>query len=157
MVAASLALYVGVARPRSSVASALEARLERMEVEQADRRERIDRQASTAERVRDLVHRSTQETTSLATIRRKVLAALSRGGLESVRLDVAEARPPAAASVKVEATGGFLDLVALSTRLTGPDVGLVLERATFKRARQPAETGGTTDVVVEGSVLGRVR
>jgi hypothetical protein len=157
MVAASLALYVGVAQPRSSTAATLEARIERMTAEQAGLRERIDRHASTAEQARDLLRRSSTETTSLATIRRRVLAALSDNRIEDVRLDVAEARPPGAANVKVEATGGFLNLVALSTRLSGPEVGVVLTRVTLERARQAPEAGGGTEMTVEGIVLGRVR
>jgi hypothetical protein len=151
---AAAALYLGVAGPRARSAAALAERYQRLREEHRTLGASLDRQNRTRQRAAALIRRSAETSTSLAAVRRRVLAALTDARLSGVRLSVASARPPAFASVKIEAEGRFLDLISLSARLAAVDAGLVLGRVVLSPSRRAAETSDGTRIAVEAFVLG---
>lgn len=157
LVLCAAALWLGIVEPATRRAGALADDYRRARTEQARRRtllERVERQVRQRERAAALLASAHAAQPGLAAVRRRVLAATTGVSLSSLRLDVRATRPPAAAALKVEARGRFLDLVALTTRLVRPGSGVALERVRLTPDSSRGEPGSYATLSLEGDALG---
>jgi hypothetical protein len=86
-----------------------------------------------------------------ARLRQSVLEAMRGLPLSGVHLSVTRASAPLAATMSLQAQGGFPEIVKLSGRLVRPGAGLVLETVRFS----PAGNGGISMAAAGVSLEGR--
>jgi hypothetical protein len=154
MLLAALALYVVVAQPRRQAADSAAGALRRAEASRAEvheRLERVERRLPGSAAAAALLGRRSGRPADPSAVRREVLDAVAQVPVRDVRLKVDPGKAADTVSVRVEARGRFLDLVALSTRLAHPDLGLALERVTLA---PPSGPSPGAQLVVEATALG---
>jgi hypothetical protein len=157
LVLCAAALWLGIVQPETRRAGALADDYRRARNEQARQHtqlERLERQIRQRERAATLLGSADAARPGLAAVRRRVLAATTGVALSALRLDVRAALPPAAATLKVEASGRFLDLVALTTQLVRPGSGVVLESVRLAPDTSRGEQGSNATLSLEGDALG---
>jgi hypothetical protein len=151
---AAIALYVGLAYPQRQAAQSASAALLRVQASHEAirmRLARLEHPAGRQARAAALLASAAMARGTPSAVRRDVLAALAQFPVSGVRLDVAAKTTSEPVAVRLEAQGGFLDLVALSSRLAHPDLALALQRVAL------SPLSGTTPgarLVVEATALG---
>jgi hypothetical protein len=154
---AALGLYLWVVQPYRERTAAVTAALTRTANDRTRLRvdlARADRLESDRARVVAALRKPTADALRPSAIRSRILEEVAGFPVSGVRLTVAASRPGEPTSVHVEGQGRFLDLVALSTRLAHPDLGLALERVAFSPSSgsQPG-----AQLVIDASTLGGPR
>ncbi len=151
------ALFFGIVRPATARLGNLADEYRRARdayARERPRLERLERQARERERAATLLAHAGATEPSLSAVRRRLLAVTSTLPLADVRLDVHATRPPAFAELRVDASGRFLDLVALSTRIVRPGAGIALERVQLSAATLRNDPGATAQLSLEAAALG---
>lgn len=132
LLAATAAVYWGVAVPLQRKAAAAaedyrrardERRAARSRLGEIQRRESALRRAAPPAAVATALARD-----PVGETRRGIVSSLEGAGLSGVRLAVAPGAPPAAAQVRLSADGPFATVVRVAGELVRPGSGVILER-----------------------------
>jgi hypothetical protein len=154
---AALGLYLWIVQPGRERTGAVTAALTRTESDQARLRldlVRAERLESDRARVVSALRKPAADALRPSAIRSRILEAVAGLPVSGVRLTVEASRPGKPTRVHVEGQGRFLDLVALSTRLAHPDLGLALERVALSPS-SGSQPGAL--LVIDASTLGGPR